>query len=79
MMLIVWHGAKLALAGVAIGLALALVAARVLQGLLFGVTPHDPLILALVIAGVGVAMLTACYIPGRRAVRVDPVIALRAE
>jgi putative ABC transport system permease protein len=79
MMLIVWHGAKLALAGVAIGLALALVAGRVLQGLLFGVTPHDPLILALVIAGVGVAMLMACYIPGRRAVRVDPVIALRAE
>jgi ABC-type antimicrobial peptide transport system permease subunit len=79
MMLIVWHGAKLALAGVTIGLALALLAGRVLQGLLFGVTPHDPMILALVIAGVGVAMLMACYIPGRRAVRVDPMIALRSE
>ena len=79
MSLILWQGAKLALAGLAIGLALALLAGRGLQGILFGVTPHDPLILALVTGGVAGATLVACYLPGRRAVRVDPMIALRAE
>jgi predicted permease len=79
MRLILWSGAKLALAGLALGLVLALLAGRVLQGLLFGVTPRDPAILALVTIGVAIATLVACYIPGRRAVRIDPVVALRAE
>jgi putative ABC transport system permease protein len=79
MKLIVWHGAKLAFAGLAIGLMAALMTGRILQGLLFGVTPRDPLILAGVIAGVAIATLVACYIPGRRAVRIDPMTALRAE
>jgi putative ABC transport system permease protein len=79
MRLILWHGAKLAAAGLALGLVLALLAGRALQGLLFGVTPRDPAILALVSVGVAFATLVACYIPGRRAVRVDPMLALRAE
>jgi ABC-type antimicrobial peptide transport system permease subunit len=79
MSLIVGQGARLAGAGAAIGLGLALITGRVLQGLLFGVTPRDPLILAIVTGGVAAAALVACYIPGRRAVRVDPMIALRAE
>ena len=79
MRLIVSQGARLAGAGVVIGLALALFTGRALQGLLFGVTPRDPLILAIVTGGVAAATLVACYIPGRRAVRVDPMIALRAE
>jgi ABC-type antimicrobial peptide transport system permease subunit len=79
MRLILWSGAKLALAGLALGLVLALFAGRALQGLLFGVTPRDPAILALVTVGVAVATLVACYVPGRRAVRIDPVVALRAE
>jgi ABC-type antimicrobial peptide transport system permease subunit len=77
--LIVRQGVKLGAAGLVIGLALALLAGRVLQGLLFGVTARDPLILGLVTIGVAVATLFACYIPGRRAVRVDPMLALRAE
>ncbi len=79
MSLILWQGAKLAFSGLAIGLVLALLAGRGLQGILFGVTPRDPLILALVTAGVAGATLVACYLPGRRAVRVDPMLALRAE
>jgi ABC-type antimicrobial peptide transport system permease subunit len=59
--------------------ALALVSGRALNGVLFGVTPHDPAILAAVSVIVAIATLAACYIPGRRALRVDPVVAMRAE
>jgi putative ABC transport system permease protein len=79
MQLVVGQGAKLAAAGLAVGLALALLVGRLLQGVLFGVTPRDPMILTLVVGVVAVATLAACYIPGRRAVRVDPMLALRAE
>jgi putative ABC transport system permease protein len=79
MRLILGYGARLAGAGLVIGLALSLTAGRLLQGLLFNVAPRDPLMLALVTISVAVATLAACYIPGRRAVRVDPMIALRAE
>jgi len=50
-----------------------------LEGLLFGVPPRDPMTLALVTVAIAVAMLLATCIPGRRAVRVDPLTALRAE
>jgi ABC-type lipoprotein release transport system permease subunit len=52
---------------------------RVLEGLLFGVTARDPLTLVLVTAVVAMASFAACYIPGRRAAQVDPMVALRAE
>lgn len=77
--LIFGQGAKLAAGGLAIGLALALISGRLLQGLLFGVTPRDPVILVAVTAAVAVATLAACYVPVRRAVRVDPMVALRAD
>jgi putative ABC transport system permease protein len=77
--LIVGQGARLAAAGLLLGLGLALAAAQMLQGLLFGVTARDPLILVAVTALVSFAALGACYIPGRRALRVEPMIALRAE
>jgi putative ABC transport system permease protein len=79
MRLIIGQGARLAAVGIAIGLALSLLAGRLLQGLLFGVTAHDPLMLALVTLTVAAATLAACYLPARRAVRVDPMLALRAE
>ncbi len=79
MRLILGYGARLAGAGLVIGLALSLTAGRLLQGLLFNVAPRDPLMLSLVTISVAVATLAACYIPGRRAVRVDPMIALRAQ
>jgi ABC-type antimicrobial peptide transport system permease subunit len=77
--LILGQGARLAAAGLAIGMMLALASGKELQGFLFGVTPRDPLILTLVTLAVAAATLAACYIPVRRAVRVDPMVALRAE
>jgi putative ABC transport system permease protein len=79
MSMVLGYGAKLAAAGLVIGLALSVAAGRLLQGLLFNVTPRDPVMLALVIITVALATLAACYVPGRRAVRVDPMLALRAE
>ena len=77
--LILAQGGKLAAAGLALGLGLSVVTARLLQGLLFGVEPRDPVTLALVVAAVAAAVLLATYMPGRRAVKVDPMRALRAE
>jgi putative ABC transport system permease protein len=77
--LIVGEGARLAAIGLVIGLALCSVSARVLEGLLFGVRAGDPMLLAVVIVGVMITTLAACYIPARRAARVDPMIALKAE
>lgn len=79
MRLIVGQGAKLACAGLLVGVGLSLVAGRALEGLLFGVTPRDPLMLAIVVIAVATTTLAACYVPGRRAVRTDPMLALRAE
>ena len=77
--LVFGEGAKLATLGLAIGLGLALLSGKALQGALFGVTPRDPVILVAVSVTVLAATLAACYVPVRRAVRVDPVVALRAE
>jgi predicted permease len=77
--MIVGQGARLAGIGLAMGLALALAASRLLEGLLFGVAAQDPLILAAVTLLVAAAALGACYIPGRRALRVEPMMALRSE
>ena len=77
--LIVGQGMVLIAIGAGIGLALALAATQVLKSLLFGVSATDPLTFASVLVMlVGVALL-ACYLPARRATKVDPLVALRYE
>ncbi len=77
--LILGEGLRLAVLGAAIGLAGSFFAARLLSGLLFGVAVSDPFTFAgVTVVLVAVAML-ACYIPARRATRVDPLVALRYE
>src|SRR6185437_14806151 len=77
--LVVSRGMILAGIGAGVGVAVALAAGRLISGLLFGVSPHDPLTMAgfaVLLAGVA---LTANYVPARRATKVDPMVALRYE
>jgi hypothetical protein len=77
--MIVWQGVKLALVGIVIGLAAARALTRLIQNMLYGVSPTDPFTyVAVSIVLIGVAAL-ASYIPARRAAHIDPMLALRAE
>jgi putative ABC transport system permease protein len=77
--LIVGHGALLAGIGVVVGLALALAATPLTKTFLYKVSPFDPFSFATVSAFLMAVALVASYVPARRAMRVDPVIALRGE
>ena len=77
--LVVSQAVRLGAAGLAMGLAGALAVTRVLDSLLFGVTASDPLTFAAVSAALITVLLLAAYLPARRATRVDPIVALRAD
>jgi putative ABC transport system permease protein len=79
LMLVLKQGMVLAAGGALIGVALALSLARIVSTLLFGVNARDPLTLAIVTLALTLVALVACYIPARRAARVDPLVALRGD
>ena len=77
--LIFRFGARFILPGIAIGLAASIAAARVLRSQLWHVSPHDPVALVSVVILLLAVGFLACWVPARRAMRVDPIVALRYE
>ncbi len=72
-------GLRLVAIGVAIGLPASLGVTRIISSQIWGVSPHDPLTLTIVVSVMASVGLAACYFPARRATRVDPMVALRYE
>ncbi|HEV8182122.1 MAG TPA: ABC transporter permease [Candidatus Angelobacter sp.] len=77
--LVLAHGVRLTLVGVAIGLAATFLLTRYVSSLLFNVPAYDPMTLVAVVAALIAISLCACYLPARRATLVDPIVALREE
>jgi ABC-type antimicrobial peptide transport system permease subunit len=73
------HGLLLAAAGIALGIGVAAGLTRVMSAFLFGVGPMDPMTYAVVSGALAAVALLATYLPARRASRVDPIVAMRAE
>jgi len=76
---VVGRGVRLTGVAVAIGLVCAIALGRLATAVLFGVTPTDPGALAVAAVILGLVSIAACYVPARRAARVDPVVALADE
>jgi putative ABC transport system permease protein len=77
--MVMGQGMLMTVVGLVVGLAVAVFATRFLSSLLYGITPGDPLTLGTAAAMLGAVALAACYLPARRAMRVDPMVALRHE
>ena len=77
--LVVGRGMAIILLGLALGMASALLISRLLSFMLFGVRPQDPITYAIIVPLLGIVSLAACYIPARRATRIEPMVALRYQ
>jgi putative ABC transport system permease protein len=72
-------GLRLVAIGVTIGLVATVGVTRIIANQIWGVSPHDPLTLSIVVSVMAIVAVAACYIPARRATRVDPMVALRCD
>jgi len=77
--LVMMSGMRFILVGVAIGLVIAFAVMRLLKSQIYGVTAYDPLTLLAVVLILACVGVSACYLPSRRATRVDPLVSLRYE
>jgi len=77
--MVVGEGLKLTMLGTGLGLVGALIVARLISSLFFGIGPYDPVTFAGITVLLTMVAFLACYIPARRATRVDPLVALRYE
>jgi putative ABC transport system permease protein len=77
--LVLRQGMLLAVIGLGIGLFAAFGSTRLASTFLYGVNPHDPLIFGAVTSLLAIAAFAACYFPARRALKINPIIALRSE
>jgi len=75
--MVVRQGARLVVVGLALGIAISLLVGRMVRGLLYGVEPGDPLVLAGVLMVLATTAFAACVLPARRAMRLDPMVAIR--
>src|SRR5262249_22240529 len=75
--LVVWRGMRLAMVGIAVGGFAAMAGARLLTRMLFGVRPLDPAAFVAVLVPFAAVAFLACYLPARRAMAIDPILALR--
>ena len=79
LLLVVGQGAVVAAAGLVIGLGAAFALSRFMESLLFGVGATDPLTFTAIPLALALVALLACYVPARRAARIDPTVSLRSE
>ncbi|MEX0912661.1 MAG: ABC transporter permease [Gemmatimonadota bacterium] len=79
LMMVMGEGLKLSLLGVALGLGVAMLVTRLMSALVYGVGTTDPITFIAVPALLTIVALAACWVPGRRATRIDPMVALRGE
>jgi ABC-type antimicrobial peptide transport system permease subunit len=79
LMLVIKHGMFLTISGIALGIAAAFVSTRLIKSQLYQVSTTDPLTFVVISTVLALVSLLACYIPARRATKVDPLVALRYE